>query len=58
MLNISLQRAFSHHEQLVAQPKLQLRHAVAEVSEREKSSFSAKIKGFLSRLRRPKSAMA
>lgn len=52
MLNISLQRAFSHHEQLVAQPKLQLRHAVAEVSEREKSSFSAKIKGFLSRFSR------
>lgn len=57
MLQISIQRAFSHHEQLVAQPKLQIRHSVADVSEQEKSSFSSKIKGFLSRLR-PKKTQA
>lgn len=51
LLQLSIQRAFEHHEQLVAQPKLQMRHQVAEVSETEKRSFSDKVKGFLSRFR-------
>lgn len=58
MLEISIQRAFQHHETLVAQPKLQIRHTVAEVSETEKRSFSSKIKGFLSRFRSKKPALA
>lgn len=57
MLDISLQRAFAYHEQLVAQPKLQIRHTVAEISDSEKLSFTDKIKSFFSRFgRAPKAA--
>lgn len=51
MLELSIQRAFKHHAELVAQPKLQIRHTVADVTETEKSRFSDKIKGFFARFR-------
>lgn len=51
LLEISIQRAYDYHETLVNQPKLQTRHAVADVSEMETRSFGAKVKQFLSRFR-------
>ena len=51
LLEISIQRAYDYHQTLVDQPKLQARHAVAEVTEAETRSFGNKVKSFLSRFR-------
>lgn len=51
LLEISIQRAYDYHETLVNQPKLQTRHAVADVTEMETRSFGTKVKQFLSRFR-------
>lgn len=51
MMEISLQRAYQHHEQLLQQPILASRHHVEAVVEDEQFNFSQRIKGFLSKLK-------
>ncbi len=51
IMNISLDRAFNHHERLVQQPILAARHHVEEVSESEAFNFSEKLKSFFSKFR-------
>ena len=51
IMNISLDRAFDHHERLVEQPILAARHHVEEVTESEALNFSERLKGFFAKFR-------
>ncbi len=51
IMSISLDRAFDHHERLVQQPILAVRHHVEEVTESEALNFSERLKGFFTKFR-------
>ncbi len=51
MMSISLDRAFDHHERLLQQPILAVRHQVEAVPASEAFGFSERIKGFFTKIK-------